>query len=407
MSARKLTLDLAATGVSGVRHPNLWLARRATSVGAHVMSERLRPRTVRTADDVPGAASEITEDWLGAVLCRDVSGAAVTGFSMPGGSSGTSERIALRVTYNDAGTQAGLPTELFMKMTASFSQRLLLGSVDVINGETNFFMRFRPRVDMEAPLGHWGRADDHTWKSVVVMEDIAATKGATFSEPVTPLTRSDVEDLLDTMARYHGAFWADPQLGILKSPVDHFNNVGRFISMRKRCVMGMRRAKEVIPPSLYGQADRLWEGTRRGLEANAMMPRTLLHGDSHVGQTYRTADGRMGLADWQATLQGGWAYDFAYLVGSACEPADRRAWDRELLEMYLGRLAEEGGRPPAFEDAWRSYCQCLFYPYSAWAFTIGRAAYQPKMQPDEFSLAIIRRLTAAIDENEAFSAVGL
>ncbi len=51
--------------------------------------------------------------------------------------------------------------------------------------------------------------------------------------------------------------------------------------------------------------------------------------------------------------------------------------------------------------------QGLFYPYSAWSFTIGRAFYQPRMQPDEISLACIKRVAAAIDDHNSFDAVGL
>lgn len=390
------------------RFPRLWMAGRAAVVSGHLLTEKARALKARTAADVPGTASAITTDWLTAVLCRDVPGARVAAFSTPGGSSGTSERVVLRVTYNQAGRDAGLPEHLFAKLTASLRQRLLLGAADVTTGETHFFMRFRPKIDMEAPRGYWGAADDRTWRSVAIMDDIAHSKGATFSDPTTPVTRAQVEDLVQNMARYHGAAWEDPDLHVLKTPTDHVSNVGSLISMGERCAVGMERAKSVIAPGVYGQADRLWQGTRRSVAINTdSHPRTLLHGDSHLGQTYVTADGRMGLADWQATMQGGWGFDFAYLVGSACEPEDRRAWDRELLELYLERLTEHGGKPPAFDDAWLIYRQQLFYPYSAWAFTIGRAFYQPKMQPDERSLAILKRLSAAIDDHSSFDAVGL
>jgi hypothetical protein len=389
-------------------NPRLWLLGRAATLGAGAVRERLRPNPARTAADVPGTAADLTVEWLTAVLCRDTPGAEVVSFSTPGGSSGTSERVALRVAYNQAGRDAGLPEELFAKLTASVRQRLLLGAVDVIAGETHFFMTFRPKVEMEAPQGYWGASDDRTWKSIVIMDDIAHLKGATFPEPTIRVTRAQVEDLLRSMAAYHGAMWEDPDLAVLKTPTDHIDNVGLFADFEKRCAVGMERAKSVIAPRLYGQADRMWKGTIRSLALNTEThPRTLLHGDSHIGQTYITADGRMGLTDWQATMQGGWSYDFAYLVGSACEPEDRREWDRELLEFYLEHLVAAGGKPPAVDEAWTMYCQQLFYPYSAWAFTIGRAAYQPKMQPDDRCLAILKRLSAAIDENRSFDALGI
>jgi hypothetical protein len=370
--------------------------------------EKVRPRPARDARDVPGKPDAITPEWLTAVVCDGVPGACVTAIEQVGGSVGTSTRAALRLTYNAAGQDAGLPERVFVKLAASYQQRILLGAADVLAGETIFFTELRPKIDIEAPLGYGGVVDDRAWKSIAIMEDIAHSKGAQFIEPVHPLTRAQVEDLVENLARMHGAMWEHPAIGVLKTPRDHFNNIGAFLDMEKRCQVGMERAKSVIAPALYGQADKLWEGTRRALAlATDELPRTLLHGDSHVGQSYITADGRMGWADWQVVMQGGWGYDFAYFVSSACEPEDRRAWDRELLELYLERLGEHGGKPPAYDDAWKIYCQQLFYPYSAWAFTIGRAAYQPKMQPDEYSLAILKRMSAAIVENDAFKAIGL
>jgi Phosphotransferase enzyme family len=386
-----------------------WLAKRAAVVGALTLQEKVRPRAARSAHDVPGSASEITEEWLTALLCSDVPGARVESFTTPGGSVGTSTRVALRVMYNETGRQAGLPTELFAKLAATYQQRMLLGGAGVLEGETVFFTELRPKIEMEAPMGYAGVVDQRSWKSVAIMEDIAATKGAQFIEPIHPLTRAQVEDVVQNFARMHGTMWEHPALQLLaKTPLDHYNYINAFLDMERRCEVGMERAKTVIDPRLYGQAGRLYKATRRAMElASHDLPPTLLHGDSHVGQTYITGDGRMGLTDWQVAMRGGWGHDYAYFVSSACEPEDRREWDRGLLELYLERLLEHGGNPPAFAEAWRIYCQQLFYPYAAWAFTIGRAAYQPKMQPDEYSLAILKRMSAAIADNDAFSAIGL
>jgi len=386
----------------------LRLGRRAATVAAHMVGERVRSPRLATSEDIPRSGTDLNVDWLTAVLCAGHPGARVLSFSCPGGSVGTSTRTALRVEYNDAGRAAGLPTELFTKTTASFSQRILLGGADVLAGETHFFLTFRPAVDMEAPLGYWGGVHDASWRSMIMLEDIAATKGAQFVEPTTPLSRSQVEDVLRNMAAYHGTWWESPELAILKTPTDHYNNVANMLDMGRRCAVGMERAKSVIPTALYSQADRMWKGTQAGLDiCTNVLPRTLLHGDSHAGQTYHTADGRMGLTDWQATMQGGWSYDVAYFIASACEPDDRREWETELLELYLEELATHGGKAPDLEEAFLRFRQSLLYPYSAWAFTIGRAFYQPKMQPDHISLAIIERLSTAIDDLASLAAVGV
>lgn len=378
------------------------------SVAGSIALERWGNNVPRTIEDIPRSAGDLTLEWLTAVLCAETPGAEVIASEIPETHAGTTTRASLRVTYNAAGVAAALPTHVFTKSSASFSQRLMLGAADVLHGETHFFTRFRPRIDMEAPRGYFGGVDPKSWRSFLLMEDIAISKGAQFAIPTTPITRSQLEDLLGNMAKYHGTCWEDPELSVLKTPNDFYENLAGLVGMGPRTAVGMERAKSVIPSALYGQANKLWEGTRRCLDiATREAPRTLLHGDGHVGQVYITADGRMGHTDWQGTMQGAWFFDYAYLVSTALEPEQRRAAERELLEHYLERLTESGGRGPTYEEAWLRYRQAVFYAYSAWSFTIGRAFYQPKMQPDEISLACIKRVSSAIDDLKSFEAVGL
>ncbi|KQY58209.1 hypothetical protein ASD11_00625 [Aeromicrobium sp. Root495] len=385
----------------------LKLAGSALTVGAATLRDRVSPPTPRTASDIPANGVSLNREWLTAVLCADVPGAEVTSWTSPGGSSGTSERAALRVEYNAAGQAAGLPTILYTKSTSSFSQRLLLGGADVLHGETHFYMDYRPDLKMEAPSGYWGGADRRTGRSLVIMDDIAVSKGARFIDATEPLTRAQVEDVLANMAVYHGAWWDSPALAKLKTANDHFHNVADMIDMGGRCAVGMTRSEDVHPPELLGQAARLWEGTEKSLQLLTDATPTLLHGDSHVGQMYVTDDGRMGITDWQATLRGSWTYDFAYFVSSACEPEDRRAWEDDLLKDYLEKLEAAGGQAPTFEEAKLAYRRSLFYPYSAWAFTIGRAWYQPQMQTVPVCRAILHRMSHAIHENDSFEALGI
>jgi Phosphotransferase enzyme family len=388
-------------------NPKLRLAGKAALVGALGLLEKVRPPVLRDRDDVPTSGADLTAGWLTDVLCRNVPEAKVLSFSTPGGSSGTSERLALRVEYNAAGNAAGLPTHLYTKTTKSFRQRMVLGGAGAIAGESHFYMRLRDKSTIEAPRGYWGKVDETSWRSITIMEDIVATKGVRFLTPTTGFTREQITDLVGDLARLHGPLWGDPDIVGLKTPADYIARTSDFLDIRKRCEVGMRRAKAVLPPPLLGQADRLFDATVRSMDISSYrMPRTLLHGDAHAGQTYVTAAGKMGLGDWQAILQGGWAFDFAYLVNSGCEPKDRRTWQVDLLNTYIRTLREVGGPVIGLDDAMIAYRQQSFWPYTAWAFTIGRAAYQPEMQPVDTCLSVLRRTSAAIDDLDAFTAVG-
>ena len=389
-------------------NPKLQLAGKAAQVGALGLLEKFRPPVLRSRDDVPMSGADLTTEWLTEVLCRDIPGAQVVSFSTPGGSSGTSERLALRVEYNDTGIAAGLPTQLYTKTTKSFRQRMVLGGAGAIAGESHFYMRLRDKSTIEAPKGYWGKVDDTSWRSITIMEDIVATKGVRFLTPTTGFTYEQITDLVGDLARLHAPLWGDPDIVGLKTPADYIARTSAFLDIRKRSEVGMERAKTVIPQRLLGQADRLFDATVRSMDISThQMPRTLLHGDAHAGQTYVTASGKMGLGDWQAILQGGWAFDFAYLVNSGCEPEDRRAWQDALLNTYVRTLRDVGGPQIGLEDALLAYRQQSFWPYTAWAFTIGRAAYQPEMQPVDTCLSVLRRTSAAIDDLDSFGAIGL
>jgi aminoglycoside phosphotransferase (APT) family kinase protein len=217
-----------------------------------------------------------------------------------------------------------------------------------------------------------------------------------------------MEDLVRNLARLHGTFWKHPALAELGTPNDMLDAVLAAIDMKKRCEVGLKRAESVIPESLHGQSERLWAGVEKALDiATGHMPPTLLHGDPHIGQTYVTGDGRMGFVDWQVVMQGGWAHDFAYTVNSGCEPEDRRAWDRALLELYLDELGRAGGEAPSFDDAWLAYRQQSMFAYAAWAFTIGRAVYQPKMQTEQTCLTLLKRISTALDDHDSLDALGV
>src|SRR5688572_27969794 len=86
----------------------------ARVVGNH-LREKVRPVRVTTAEQTPLSVDAITPQWLTAVLCGAVPGAAVEHFEVVGGSDGTSSRRALRVHYNAAGVAADLPERLFTK----------------------------------------------------------------------------------------------------------------------------------------------------------------------------------------------------------------------------------------------------------------------------------------------------
>jgi aminoglycoside phosphotransferase (APT) family kinase protein len=119
-----------------------------------------------------------------------------------------------------------------------------------------------------------------------------------------------------------------------------------------------------------------------------------------------TADGRLGVYDWQMCVIGGPARDLAYALCTHLPIDDRRAWESGLLTHYLEVLAQRGVvDAPSFDDLHLSYRRQVVYGMFAWLATIGRSPLQPKYQPDEISLANLTRLGQACADLETLAAL--
>lgn len=366
-------------------------------------------RALPAAGGLPRSPADLSASWLTAALCRGAPGARVSAVRLRDHSAGTTTRARLELDYEGADA-ARLPRHVFAKFASTLPQRLMLGLGGFIECEPRFYAQVRPLLALEAPVGYFAAVARRSWRSLVLIEDVAATRGARFWQPGTRVTRAQIEDLLAAAAAWHGALWESPRLGAwrwLKTPAQQMLVIDALIGAADRTRAGAERARGVIPAGLRRRRADLHEALRRSMRVASEGPLTYLHGDLHVANAYLSADGRMGVCDWQTSLRGSWAFDFGYLLATALEVEDRRAWERELLAFYLERLAAAGGGRIHRERAWRAYRQATLYPYFAWTYTIGRWRLQPHFQAEQVSLTLLGRIAAAIEDLDSLGALGL
>jgi hypothetical protein len=358
---------------------------------------------------VPRSVDDVTPQWLTSILCAKHPGASVLDVRVYGGSDGSTSRRALEITYNEAGNEAGLPTRLFGKATPKLTSRLICGPGGALANEVGFYKTVRPQLEIEAPVAYHAEFDPASFRSIILFKDMS-TEGTTFTNPLVYIDRAKAEDMIGIMAAYHGRFWGDPRLDTwnwLQTSEGFQIAVNEMIAFEKRSYVGMDRAQRVIPQSIMRTRDTIWnQGLMKSLALNVRKPYTYLHSDVHIGNWYLTSNGKMGLCDWQCTVKGQWAGDVCYGISSALTIEDRRAWERDLVKLYLERLREAGVRePPAFDRAWLEYRQQLFHPFFNWVYTIGQGVLQPAMQPDEFSILNIQRFAAAIEDLDSLKSL--
>lgn len=248
--------------------------------------------------------------------------------------------------------------------------------------------------------------DAESGRSIQIFDDLVATERADFFGADTVVDRHYAEQMVDTLAGFHAALWDSPRFGTdLASLPCHgtFLRVGERIGTRAAHDQAMIKAKGVVPARIFDQRELIWPAAVDSMALHEAAPRTLLHADVHLGNWYASGDRRIGLADWQNTCTGNWAFDFAYTVGTTLSVEDRRAWESSLLQRYVDRV----GHGLEFKSAWDSYRRALAAPLLLWTPTLLTSPVYPSMQSDKMSLLMIGRIATAMDDLDSLAAGSL
>jgi hypothetical protein len=386
----------------------LKLASAVLTIGSCILWERITNMRPSRPPAIPPSFGSLTPAWLTAALCAAHPGAQVDAFSLEGGSVGTTSRTLINLRYNARGRDAGLPEQVFAKATPRLGSRLSAGLAQAMQKEAIFFNTLRPELDLEAPRAYFGGYELPSQRSMILFE---VMKDHVFTNPTVYIDRREAEDMVGLLATLHGKFWSSERLRgdlawVIKS-YDMMVLLNQF-GFEPRCHVGMDRAADVIPAALRARRPEIYPATMTSLKLNNQGAQTLLHHDVHIGNWYKTPQGRMGLGDWQCLAIGNFACDLAYALGSALTIDDRRAWERDLLNLYLERLKEAGvADVPASDAAWIGYRQQFFHGFVFWLYTIGAGALQPNMQPDAFSLLNIERFANAMVDLDSLGSLKL
>ena len=336
---------------------------------------------------------------LTTAMANGVPGARIENVRTERVSQGTTDRIRLHVDWNDAGTAAGLPVSAFAKGTPrSATSRILLSAFGLASSEVGFYNQIQPTVadlTMTSYLSRGRRGGRY----VTVLEDLGARPGITFyaSGDEPPLDHSRA--LMRTLGALHGRFWGSPRFDQDLAWVTVFSRrpghpfahpVVRMLTKKlfkqDRDIPHEVRATTQFFVDHRAALDRAWEA----------LPHTLVHGDSHMGNTYGLPDGTAGIYDWQNIHKMNGLRDVAYYVTQALSTDSRRANERELIEIYLDSLAENGAgsAAPSYVEAYDVYRMVAFDGWLATYTTLAIGGLQ-----DEAAIEICfdRCLNAMMD----------
>jgi aminoglycoside phosphotransferase (APT) family kinase protein len=313
--------------------------------------------------------------------------------------SGSANRLRLAVRYTP-GHDAGLPPTMFLKRNL---ERFSFPT-SMYTTEVRIYREVLPGTGIEAPRVFAIDATGDDVEFTILMEDLSARPEVRVGHVLDPTSVDEVDTVLATLARLHGAHWGVPAIEAkapwARLPTDDdamafWAEVGPRLT-RRHLESGHRAS--LVDPERWPQAE-LWPAFDRLRAADGEGPETLLHGDVHAGNVYYVSGGDGGLLDWQLSLRGCWALDVSYLITSALTTEDRRLHERALLDGYLRRLAAAGGVAPSGDEAWRRYRQNALYGVLMWLIT------PDGVHTDHAQAEYLRRCLTAADDLETLAAL--
>lgn len=343
---------------------------------------------------VPSGTDGYTPAWMTQALARHHPGAVVSSVEVDDVDVGTTTRIRLRLHYR-AGDG---PKTVLVKAQGSLFHRLVLATFGGLTSEVRFYAA-SAAVPIEKPVTYATGVNRRACQSVVVMEDLV-NRQARPNNAVDPLDPQVVARGVQGLARLHGHFWEEDgrrgnDAGLGRVPP--WAMALQYLFVGGSCASGVRRLRRRgvdLPAGLMRgrRLSTLW--ARSQARTLRSRPRTILHGDAHVGNTYSLPNGDIGFFDWQLIERGSWAHDVGYFLVSALDIEDRRKWDRDLLETYLSTLRDEGVDAPTSDAAWMAYRRTPAYGLSIWVTTLGISGWQR----DDNTITTIKRFAAAYED---------
>jgi Ecdysteroid kinase-like family len=353
---------------------------------------------------LPSSIEEVTPRWLSTVLAGNWPGAAVSAVEVVDIFDGTSSRIRLKIDRNETAVAAGIPQALCLKANWTEHADFTLG-MGIWANEARFYHSLRPQLEMNAPRGFYGGHDLASGQGIILMEDLVAMQ-ASFGSNGDALSIDQAAAVLDDLSVLHARWWDSPALEAMDWMPHSFGantidancvnyqggaaGFAKLLEPAERAATLSANAND--PDRIAAMVEHLVQH-----ESTSTAPRCVIHGDTHLGNSYYLPDGSMGWLDWQLVRRGRPMREVNYFLGCALTTADRRSAERQLITHYLECLRSKGVDPRMdTEAAWQEYRRWPVWGLIGWAVT------GDDWQPVPVILETMRRFGAAIDDLETY-----
>jgi hypothetical protein len=350
--------------------------------------ERMTETTAAGTEIPRTLAAALEPAWLSEILGPVIGGKTVTRVEVAEVQKTMATKVRF-VAHWDGGAEA-FCLKAFLDVEPGGSSGMA-----VTITESDFYSQVAPRLGVRVPACVAAQVDRAAGHGIIVMRDLVVA-GARFCTALEPFDVDQAAASLDQLARLHAG-----RAVLADSPwISH-----RISELAQSGVLPPGMLQELLNgprgeplDARTRDADVLLTAVRALAARDAALPQTLVHGDCHAGNIFRTADGP-GLIDWQLLQHGNWALDVAYHIAAVLPVEVAEKEERRLLADYLARAAGYGCETPDLETAHRLYRAAAVWGFFLWAIT--RRVDPPIM------MTFVHRLGAAVMRHDSYRLLGV
>jgi len=349
---------------------------------------------------VPASSAAIDAAWLTEALQTRHPGVTVEHVELADAAEVTNSHAWLTVRY--ASDSPPGPPSLFGKLLPiDPTRRVQIAHTQMGLREAKFYERLAPKLDLRVPEAHVVRyEEDEGGAFVILLEDLNESGCSVSSGPESPTpdaAAKALEDLAAMHVRFEDPRVREAEAGWVPVP-DPPSDYGSL-----RLQEGLDHHRDKLTDA-FAEMAAVYIEQREALHAVWIEgPKTVIHGDTHIGNLFFDGD-KIGFLDWGIIALSTPLRDVSYFLNMCLSVEDRRARDVDLIRHYLDVRSSLGGTPISFDDAWKAHrlqasylapasCQIVTFPEDA----------TPRRK--KFAAAFLERASAAIEDLESRKAL--
>ena len=317
--------------------------------------------------EVPASVNAITAGWLSDVLgSRGELNSRVIDVRVEVIGEGVGlmgELGRLHLTYEG---EEKLPSTMVAKCAAQTDNRAVAQLLDFYNREANFYNQVADDCPLRVPDSYYADVNPDTYDFVLLMEDLGEVSPR---DQLVGASEDEVQSAIERIAGMHAGWWgasadSHPWMYDMMSPIEAVKL--QTALYQPFLEPTLENFADLLDPEHVRVCRRVAECYPEVWALNLSPAETFIHGDYRQDNMLYTDDRPDALVmDWQISGRGKPAFDIAYFMCQSVQSDLRRDIEKDMLELYSGRLRDAGIDYPVdqvLEDYRRLILGCLVYP---------------------------------------------